>query len=61
LIKKESNRQDKVLRMISSENYASSAVMEAAGSILSYKYSEGYPALGRWGVMSLGSDRENLL
>jgi len=31
LIEKKSNRQDKVLRMIPSENYASSAVMEAAG------------------------------
>ena len=44
LIDKEAQRQASVLRMIPSENYASHAVLAATGSILSNKYSEGYPA-----------------
>ncbi|MCF8043087.1 MAG: serine hydroxymethyltransferase [Desulfarculaceae bacterium] len=44
LIDKEALRQASVLRMIPSENYASPAVLAATGSILSNKYSEGYPA-----------------
>lgn len=43
LIQREAERQASVLRMIPSENYASKAVMEATGSILTNKYSEGYP------------------
>ncbi len=43
LIEQESRRQATVLRMIPSENYASPSVMEATGSCLTNKYSEGYP------------------
>jgi glycine hydroxymethyltransferase len=43
LIVQESSRQASVLRLIPSENYASMAVMEATGSVLTNKYSEGYP------------------
>jgi glycine hydroxymethyltransferase len=39
----EEERQKKVLEMIPSENYASSAVLEALGTVLNNKYSEGYP------------------
>lgn len=42
-IKKEKERQKTGLEMIPSENYVSPAVLEAMGSILTNKYSEGYP------------------
>ena len=43
LILDEAGRQKEGLEMIPSENYTSPAVMEAMGSILTNKYSEGYP------------------
>lgn len=43
LIEQEKVRQTEGLELIPSENYVSAAVLEAAGSILTNKYSEGYP------------------
>lgn len=43
LIQKEEERQFNSLRLIPSENYVSRAVLEASGSVLTNKYSEGYP------------------
>jgi glycine hydroxymethyltransferase len=43
LIQKESKRQFEGIELIASENYVSEAVLEAMGSILTNKYSEGYP------------------
>src|ERR1700761_5301883 len=43
LIEREHERQRQKIRLIPSENYASRAVLEACGSALQNKYSEGYP------------------
>ncbi len=43
LIKQEEVRQKDKIRLIASENYVSGAVMAATGSVLTNKYSEGYP------------------
>lgn len=43
LVKAEEKRQKDVLEMIPSENYTSQAVMETLGTVLTNKYSEGYP------------------
>jgi glycine hydroxymethyltransferase len=43
LIRAEEQYEFETLRLIPSENYASTAVMEAVGSVLMNKYSEGYP------------------
>ncbi len=43
LIKQEEKRQEHTLNLIASENYVSHAVRDAMGSVLTNKYSEGYP------------------
>jgi glycine hydroxymethyltransferase len=43
ILRDEEQRQRKTLALIASENYASVAVRQVAGSILTNKYSEGYP------------------
>ena len=43
LIDREKERQNSGLQLIASENFASLSVLEATGSVLTNKYSEGYP------------------
>lgn len=45
----EAVRQQDGLEMIASENYTSPAIMEAAGSVLTNKYAEGYPGRRYYG------------
>lgn len=49
IIEKEKKRQKQGLELIPSENYTSSSVLEAMGSILTDKYSEGYPGKRYYG------------
>ncbi len=48
-IAKEEVRQKEGLELIASENYTSAAVMEAAGTVLTNKYAEGYPGRRYYG------------
>jgi len=43
LVAAENTRQRDTVRLIASENYVSAAVLEATGTVLTNKYSEGYP------------------
>jgi glycine hydroxymethyltransferase len=63
-IEAERNRQKQTINLIASENYASPAVMEAQGSLLTDKYAEGYPGRRHYGgcenmdvIESLAIDR----
>jgi glycine hydroxymethyltransferase len=48
-IKGEMRRQEEYIELIASENYASPAVMQAQGSVLTNKYAEGYPGKRYYG------------
>ena len=43
LVQQEERRQAQTVKLIPSENYVSRAVLEASGTVLTNKYSEGYP------------------
>ncbi len=60
LIQKETERQEYEIELIASENYASSNVLEAAGSILTNKYSEWYPGRRYYAGQENIDDIENL-
>ncbi|MGD0769963.1 MAG: serine hydroxymethyltransferase [Tepidisphaeraceae bacterium] len=49
LIRQETRRQESTLELIASENHVSPAVLEAAGSVLTNKYAEGYPGARYYG------------
>ena len=49
LIAREQQRQETTLELIASENHVSAAVLEAAGSVLTNKYAEGYPGARYYG------------
>ncbi len=48
-IRQEAHRQHEGLELIASENFVSEAVLEAAGSVLTNKYAEGYPGRRYYG------------
>eukprot|EP00066_Takifugu_rubripes_P012795 XP_011602061.1 PREDICTED: serine hydroxymethyltransferase, cytosolic [Takifugu rubripes] len=60
IIKKEKHRQTYGLELIASENFASRAVLEALGSCMNNKYSEGYPGQRYYGGTEYVDDLERL-
>ena len=59
-IDQETLRQHEGLEMIASENFVSEAVLEAAGSIFTNKYAEGYPGRRYYGGCEFADVVENL-
>jgi glycine hydroxymethyltransferase len=59
-IKGEEKRQAEGLEMIASENYVSPSVLEALGSVMTNKYSEGYPGRRYYGGQEYTDQVENL-
>ena len=59
-IKGEIRRQEEYIELIASENYASPAVMQAQGSVLTNKYAEGYPAKRYYGGCMYADQVEQL-
>jgi glycine hydroxymethyltransferase len=60
IIKEEEARQKEGIELIASENYVSRAVLEAMGSVLTNKYSEGYPGKRYYGGNEIIDKAENL-
>jgi len=59
-IESEQRRQHEGLELIASENFVSEAVMEAAGSVFTNKYAEGYPGKRYYGGCEFTDVVENL-
>jgi len=60
LIDAEKERLNSGLQLIASENFTSPAVMEATGSVLTNKYSEGYPGKRYYGGNAIVDDVEQI-
>jgi glycine hydroxymethyltransferase len=60
IIAREQERQRTSLQLIASENFASRQVREATGSVLTNKYSEGYPGKRYYGGNQIIDDAEDL-
>lgn len=60
VIGKETKRESSVIELIASENYVSSEVLVAQGSILTNKYAEGYPRKRYYGGCEFVDEIENI-
>jgi glycine hydroxymethyltransferase len=60
LIAKEHHRQSNTIELIASENFVSNDVLEAAGSVLTNKYAEGYPHKRYYGGCDVVDEVEDL-
>jgi glycine hydroxymethyltransferase len=60
IIGREIERQNTTVQLIASENFTSRAVLEAQGSVLTNKYSEGYPHKRYYGGNYVVDDAEDL-
>ncbi len=60
VLQRELERQQNTLEMIASENFVPQAVLDAAGSVLTNKYAEGYPGRRYYGGCEEVDDAEQL-
>jgi glycine hydroxymethyltransferase len=60
VLRLETDRQQSKLELIASENFVSPAVLEAAGSVLTNKYAEGYPGKRYYGGCEYVDKAENM-
>jgi glycine hydroxymethyltransferase len=60
ILRRERERQNTTLQLIPSENFTSRAVLEATGSVLTNKYSEGYPGKRYYGGNYVVDEAEEL-
>ena len=60
IIRREVERQNTTIQLIASENFTSPAVLAAQGSVLTNKYSEGYPAKRYYGGNLVVDEAEDL-
>ena len=60
IIRREVERQNTTVQLIASENFTSRAVLEAQGSVLTNKYSEGYPSKRYYGGNYVVDEVEDL-
>ena len=60
VLRREVERQNTTIQLIASENFTSRAVMAAQGSVLTNKYSEGYPGRRYYGGNYVVDDAEEL-
>ncbi len=60
VLRREAERQNTTIQLIASENFTSPAVMAAQGSVLTNKYSEGYPAKRYYGGNLIVDEAEEL-
>jgi glycine hydroxymethyltransferase len=60
VIRREVERQNTTIQLIASENFTSPAVLAAQGSVLTNKYSEGYPAKRYYGGNAVVDEAEEL-
>ena len=59
-VERELNRQRNNIELIASENFVSEEILELAGSVLTNKYAEGYPAKRYYGGCQFVDEVENL-
>src|SRR5437764_7699679 len=60
IVRREIQRQNTTIQLIASENFTSPAVLAAQGSVLTNKYSEGYPGKRYYGGNFVVDDAEDL-
>ena len=60
VLRREVTRQNTTIQLIASENFTSPAVLAVQGSVLTNKYSEGYPGRRYYGGNSVVDDAEDL-